>query len=207
MVDNERASRRTQVERREESDRKMLNAAAHLIATQGIGRTTLAEIGILAGYSTGLPTARYRNKLRLVEALLDDIEQWVEAEVADATRGLSGLAALRARLRVHISAAVRHPASAAALQTMITEARLAVPALRPRLAKLTRHWQEGLQSDLEGACRAGEIDGKIDCKNYAELMMGAVHGIGAARASEALEPLVDLLPKVFLGAPPRASIR
>ena len=44
-------TRRTQRERREESDRLLLMAAAGLIARQGYGATTLEQIGREAGYS------------------------------------------------------------------------------------------------------------------------------------------------------------
>ena len=49
-------SRRTQAERRAESDSRMLRAATQLIAKHGSAGVSLAKIGVAAGYSRGLPT-------------------------------------------------------------------------------------------------------------------------------------------------------
>ena len=62
-------TRRTQEQRREASEQRMLEAALALVAEKGTFRVTLAEIGERAGYSRGLPAARFGNKAKLLAAL------------------------------------------------------------------------------------------------------------------------------------------
>ena len=59
-----RARPRTQAERTALSDRRMLEAAIRLIIERGTAGTTLREIGERAGYSRGLASYRFGNKVR-----------------------------------------------------------------------------------------------------------------------------------------------
>lgn len=61
--------RRTQVERRAESDARLLRAAAELIVERGIEGTSLAEIGRRSGYSHGLVHTRFGSKDAMIERL------------------------------------------------------------------------------------------------------------------------------------------
>lgn len=61
--------RRTQAERRAQSDARLLKASAELIVERGIEGTSLAEIGRRAGYSHGLVHARFGSKDALIERL------------------------------------------------------------------------------------------------------------------------------------------
>lgn len=58
--------RKTQAERRAESERRIIEAAVELIAEKGLGRLTLAEIGDKAGYSRGLPAHIFGTKSNLL---------------------------------------------------------------------------------------------------------------------------------------------
>jgi AcrR family transcriptional regulator len=59
-------TRRTQVERRLESERALLGAAAEVIAERGITGASLTVIGERAGTSRGLPTHHFGSKDALV---------------------------------------------------------------------------------------------------------------------------------------------
>src|SRR2546423_1960325 len=63
---NQPARRRTQSERRNESEEALLAAAAELIAERGIDRASLARIGDRAGTSRMLPTYHFGSKDALV---------------------------------------------------------------------------------------------------------------------------------------------
>ena len=56
-----KALRLTQVERKEISDAKMLDAAVDLIVERGAGQATLKDVGEKAGYSRGLAGYRFGN--------------------------------------------------------------------------------------------------------------------------------------------------
>ena len=67
--------RRPQAERRAESDRRMMRAALKLIAEKGSSGISMAQIGLEAGYSRGLPAERFGNKVALLEAVVDFSDQ------------------------------------------------------------------------------------------------------------------------------------
>ena len=63
------SKRMTQAERTALSDQRMFDAAITLISEHGTQKTTLKEIGELAGYSRGLANYRFGSK----EAFLDEL--------------------------------------------------------------------------------------------------------------------------------------
>lgn len=67
--------RRTQAERRDESERRLLDATAHLVAEQGVSAATFEAIGRSAGYSRGLATQKFGSKDGLIEALIADLHE------------------------------------------------------------------------------------------------------------------------------------
>jgi AcrR family transcriptional regulator len=69
MMPSTPSPRRTQVERRNESERGLLDAAVRLFARKGIDETSLADIGAEAGYSRGLANHRFGSRAVLVERL------------------------------------------------------------------------------------------------------------------------------------------
>ena len=71
--------RRTQAERRSESEEAVLQAAAELIAQYGVERASLARIGLQAGVSRGLPTHHFGSKDALVARLALRVQERVVA--------------------------------------------------------------------------------------------------------------------------------
>ena len=191
------AKRRTQASRRDESDRRMLRAAAHLISRQGVRATTMAEIGLEAGYSSGLPVVRYGSKLGLIHALLESMDRWWEATFTAATAGRRGLAALAARAEAYIGGARSIPEGAAALQAILVEARYSLPELQPRIATLNEHWRRGFRDDLREAQQLGEVAPDVDCEIYAELILGAMRGMMIDRLGQDLADLQQALPPLL----------
>src|SRR5262245_31645311 len=69
VMDSAVTQRRTQVERRHESEEALLDAAADLVAERGVERASLASIGTRAGASRGLPNHHFGSKDALVARL------------------------------------------------------------------------------------------------------------------------------------------
>jgi AcrR family transcriptional regulator len=88
-------ARRTQAQRRAESDGRLLRAAAELIVERGIEGTSLAEIGRRAGYSHGLVHHRFGSKEALVERLNEEAVRLFTDTTIAAVGDARGLAALR----------------------------------------------------------------------------------------------------------------
>jgi AcrR family transcriptional regulator len=93
--------RRTQAERRAESERNILQAAAELIAEQGVAAATLEKVGARAGYSRGLATQKYGSKQGLIEALIAHLHARLEALLAAShVEQMSGLDAVMAFVNI-----------------------------------------------------------------------------------------------------------
>jgi AcrR family transcriptional regulator len=69
MLSSAEAPRRTNVERRDEAERALLQAALRLFARKGIDATSMADIGAEAGYSRGLANHHFGSRAALVERL------------------------------------------------------------------------------------------------------------------------------------------
>jgi AcrR family transcriptional regulator len=68
-------ARRTQAERRSESERNLLQAAVDVIAGEGVGAVTFEVLGRASGFSRGLATQRFGSKQGLIEALLASLNE------------------------------------------------------------------------------------------------------------------------------------
>src|SRR5690606_8889440 len=96
---------RTNEERRCESDKRLLDAGLKLVAQKGAAGATLAEIGVLAGYSRSLPLERFGSKVKFLTALIDRTESWFNQRAFTDVEGKEGLEALLARIEAHMMAA------------------------------------------------------------------------------------------------------
>lgn len=81
--------RRTQAQRREESERLLLDAAARIIASEGYLAATLERVGTAAGFSRGLAGRKYGNKDGLIEAVIWRVSAHVNEQVDLAVAGIA----------------------------------------------------------------------------------------------------------------------
>lgn len=75
------APRRTQAQRREESENRLLEAAAAIIAREGYLAATLERVGTEAGFSRGLASRKYGSKDGLIEAVIWRVSAHVHDQV------------------------------------------------------------------------------------------------------------------------------
>lgn len=169
--------RRTQATRRKESDRRMLRAAARLFAERGVSGTSLADVGVAAGYSRGLPVERFGTKLGLIVALLDAMDAWFQAHISKVLVGARGMQAVGLRMEAHLASVERDATSTAALYSIYTESLFVMPELQSHVALVTGRWCDGLADNLREARRAGEIDRRVDCRGEARFLLGAMRGL------------------------------
>jgi len=87
--------RRTQAERRDQSERGLVKAVIAVVSEEGVSAATFEAIARRGGYSRGLVGQRFGSKLGLIEAVIaylhDEKELVAEADRID---GLPGLEAL-----------------------------------------------------------------------------------------------------------------
>src|SRR5690348_14480384 len=103
--------RRTQQQRRAETERRVLDAAVALIAERGSRAVTLAEVGQAAGYSRGIVHAHFGSREQLLAAVVRDAQRFDVPEASG-----TGLDRLTAMVRAYLAnVALRRPATGAFL--------------------------------------------------------------------------------------------
>ena len=80
--------RRTQAERRAQSEERLLEAAAQIIAEEGYLACTLDRVGLRAGFSRGLASRKYGSKDGLIEAVIWRVSAHVHEQVDRAIAGV-----------------------------------------------------------------------------------------------------------------------
>jgi AcrR family transcriptional regulator len=168
---------RTQAERRGESDRRMLRALTRLISRHGVSGTSLADVGVAAGYSRGLPVERFGSKRAMIESLLESMDVWFRHSLVAKLDGKRGLAALVARIDAHLDGARRSRTATAALFSIYVESLCVMPELRPRVALVTDGWRQGIAGHLREGQSLGEVRKGIDCDRHAAVILGAMRGL------------------------------
>lgn len=169
--------RRSQADRRGESDRRMMRAAARLIARNGVAGTSLAEVGLAAGYSRGLPVERYGTKVELVRALLAATESWFGDHLARTLGDRTGLAAIEWRVDAHLASVDRSNSATAALHAIYTASQSVMPELKKPVAAFTNRWCAELVAHMREGQLAGEIARDLDCNAEARFLLAAMRGL------------------------------
>ena len=87
--------RRTQAERRGESERGLVKAAVAVVSEEGVSASTFEAIARRSGYSRGLVGQRFGSKLGLIEAVIaylhDERETYTAPKRIDSLAGLDAL--------------------------------------------------------------------------------------------------------------------
>ena len=168
--------RRTQAERRAESEREILQAAAILFGRQGYTSTTLEQIGRKAGYSSALVSLRFGSKEGIAEAIVARLQTRADSEVFEPEEGVTGIASLN-RIFSGYSELLRN-----AEQWMRALFMLMTDSLGPLNGKidLFRAGNERFAAAIEQAVRegqeAGEIRTDLDPAETAFQVLAAVRG-------------------------------
>jgi AcrR family transcriptional regulator len=166
-----------QDERRRASDARMLRAAMAIIAQKGAAGASLAEIGVAAGFSRGLPVERFGTKLAMLNALMDFMEGWFAERLLKAVGDKTCLDAVRARIDAHIDSACASPVATAALYSVFVESLCAIPELQPRTRALSASFHDGFREHLGQAKRRGELRAGVDCAKMANIIVGMLRGL------------------------------
>lgn len=161
------------------STRKLLDAAAELIAEVGLTNTTLAMIGERAGYSHGLVTRRFGSKEGLLLALVDRMTiGWFATYVnpkIDASNGVEGLRVRVNAIREGWKISTRRMR---ALYSLMFEAAIQpLPSLTEQIQELNRI---ALRSTEEVAARGladGSIRAGVDPQSVARQLTAQFRGL------------------------------
>jgi len=167
--------RRTQAQRRELSDQRMLDAAFRLIERQGGSRTTLVEIGDLSGYSHGLVSHRFGSKAALVRAVTERLQREFAKMLEPALAGLHGMEALIVTAETYLRTAAASDRNA--MYVLIGEALGPLRAIRAEMAEADRKFRKSVQKLIEEGVRTGEMRSDVDPAAYSAVFVGTLRGL------------------------------
>lgn len=188
--------RQTQVERRAESEQRLLTAAAELIATEGFAAASLERVGAAAGYSRGLASQKFGSKDGLVTAVIAAvIARSAELLVARDSDSASPLDSIIAYADVILLQIERDPFIRAYWVMMASAIANRLPNQTQFLAE-----HEKVKARLSGLITQGQDRGEIDSSvdpDAAALSIGStLLGIGIECL---LDPALDI-PRVRAAA-------
>ena len=172
-TDTRPASRRSQAERRDQSERLLLEATLKVVSERGVNAATFDEIGRAAGVSRGLATQRFGSKRGLTEAVVAYLHRHREATLeADHVEDLSPFGAVRHYVDSHLRAIAKEKSSQAYF--MLLAASVAdASAMRELFEASHERVRIWLRAHLERGQRAGEIRKDLDA-DAAALMIGSL---------------------------------
>jgi AcrR family transcriptional regulator len=166
----ERQTRRTQEERREESEQRMLAAGVRLVALAGPDKLTLTDVGTSAGYSRGLPAHHFGSRENYLKALASYVAIEFDRTLSGADSA-TGLKAVLDITRATVEQIGADPDRGLATQIVLADPRRDralsgdIAGLRDKtLALLARHIEAGI---AVGEIRAGVA------ANHASLLIAA----------------------------------
>lgn len=169
----DRPARRTQEQRRAETERRVLDAAMELIARSGSRAVTLAEVGEAAGYSRGIVYHHFGSRERLLEAVVDEAQRFdVPAYQGD------GLDYLVRIIEAYLRNVVRRTPSARAFLQLWGEAIAADPVLAPLFARRDADFRQLLANVVRQGVADGSIRPDANPAAAAVLIVALVRGTG-----------------------------
>jgi len=168
-----RLRRRTQQERRAQTERRLLDAAASLLAQGGASAVTLAEIGRVAGYSRGIVTHQFGSRLGLLTAFAEVAQERVEPRPGDPP----GIERLLNLARAYVDLVASGDAYSRGFLLLWAESLRAAPEIREIFAARDRRLTEEIVADLVAGQAAGEVRADLDVEVATTVLIGQLRGL------------------------------
>jgi AcrR family transcriptional regulator len=176
------SERRTQEERRSEAERKLVAAAAELVAEIGPSRVTLANVGERAGYSRGLATHHFGSKGALMQRLVEAVTQQFRDALVD--RPGEPLDELLRLIRIYFDVmSDLQPVNRARLVLWADAVTTPSDDIRPAMVFADREFREEIEKRLRLAVTAQQID-TVNPLGLATVVIAMLRGV-------ALQSLID----------------
>ncbi|QUD87574.1 TetR/AcrR family transcriptional regulator [Phenylobacterium montanum] len=167
------SQRRSQAERRDESERLLVEATLKVVAEQGVSAATFEEIGRAAGYSRGLATQKFGSKAGLAEAVIAYLHRAREAVLeADHVGEMPAFEAIAYYVESHLRS-LSLAADGRAYFMLLGAAVADANAQRPAFAASHDRVRVWLRSQLERGQASGDIRADVD-PDAGALMIGSL---------------------------------
>ena len=172
-----RPLRRTQAQRREEAEQRMLEAARRIVAEKGSLKMSLSDVGVAAGYSRGQPTHHFGSKAALMRALALYIQRHFENELAKATKVGRGYALLEALVTFYFGRSGEEWINTRAALTLLVESFQNESNLSDIMRQYNRTWCDFLATHISIAVADGDIAPGVNPELLASVLLGTLRGV------------------------------
>jgi len=170
--------RRTQEERKAESERQIVNAAATMFARHGYLRTTLNEVGEEAGYTGGLVSHRFGSKAGLLKSVISQIgDRFITDQIGDAIEQDSAIESLKSYITIYLQEVGKREGSLTALYVIMGEALGSADDIRAEVAAFNERARIRMSGIIQRGINNGEFRSDIDAKSMAVLIKGMLRGV------------------------------
>jgi AcrR family transcriptional regulator len=170
-------ARSTQAERAALSDERMLESAIKLIVDRGTEKTTLKEVGELAGYSRGLAGYRFGSKQGLFSFVVHAIsEKWLQ-ELKNVTEDKIGLDAICSATDAHYRFCLDAPVHVRAFYILWFESISPGSKTREIITAVHQRRQRDVMEWINLGIKANSIDAVINVEAVAAQFCSALVGI------------------------------
>lgn len=175
---DESPARRTQEERKAESERRIIRAAIELFASQGYLKTTMNQVGEAAGYTGGLVSHRFGSKEGLLRSALSHIfKRFNEDQLRPTTEAETATDALKAMIEIYLKEVTVRQSRIRALYVIMGEALGAVPEVQGEIAQLNDGFRKRLAGMVSDGIESGEFASGVDPQAAAILILGLLRGV------------------------------
>jgi len=172
MLDTPPQRRRTQAERRDESERGLVKAAIAVVFEEGVSAATFEAIGQRGGYSRGLVGQRFGSKLGLIEAVITYLHDEKETlATGPSIDNLPGLEALLTHVDLYLQR-LSNLGELGAYFRLMAWAVADISAFRSAFAAAHDHVRERFEAWIIRGQHEGDIRPDLD-PTAAALMVGS----------------------------------
>lgn len=186
--------RRSQQQRRSETEQRVLAAAMALIAERGSRRVSLAEVGRLAGYSSGIVSHHFGGKQQLLAAVVRHAQR-LDLPIIDS----SGLDQLSLFMSTYLMTLRERAPAPQAFLLLWSEAVASDPFLAPLFAQSDASVRGLLASYVRNGIDDGSIRAGVDAEAVAVSVLGLLRGIGMQLISTAEQAPLELIADQIVG--------
>jgi len=172
---NQPTLRRTQQERRAESERKLIEATAQLILERGFGHLSLTAIGERAGYSHGLVNHLFGSKAALIEQLNGTVDELYRNHLVPAFENKKGVDAVVALAEAYLTLVTSSDPLARVHIVAWAQAVAGEPDLRHSHIEWDRFLRKSMATVIARATGRKRTDSY--CKTSVVVIVGLLRGV------------------------------
>lgn len=155
----------------------MLDACINLIVDQGTEKTTLKDVGELAGYSRGLAGARFKSKSGLFSFVVKQVAEYWRGEMEKLTGGKIGYEAICAAIDAHYRFCQKTPKSFKAFYILWFEALGQESEIRDIVVAIHKRRLSDVDDWIKQGIVAGELSNDIETEAVARHFLTTMFGI------------------------------